>query len=123
MKIYRYYTTPPKFSLDDEELIELIRYISPYIGDNLRCCYPTTEYEIRDMSNLRFISERRILKRGIVIYTRIPFHKDLEVYFRHNGATGRPRFIVNKNGSYVLYELKFYCLPSFLDGTRLIGEI
>ena len=123
MKIYRYYTTPPKFSLDDEELIELIRYMSPYIGDNSRCCYPTIEYEIRDMSNLRFISERRILKRGIGIYTRIPFHKNLEVYVRYNRTTDKPRLIVNNNGSYVLYELKFCWRPIYPDRTRLIGEI
>lgn len=123
MKIYRYYTTPPKFSLDDEELIELIRYMNPYIGNNSRCCYPTIEYEIRDMSNLRFVSEGRILKRGNGIYTRIPFHKDLEVYFRYNGLTDKPRFIVNNNGSYVLYELKFCRQPLFLDRVRFIGEI
>lgn len=123
MKIYRYYTTPPKFSLDDEELIELIRYISPYIGDNSHCCYPSIEYEIRDMSNLRFVSERRILKRGIGIYTRIPFHKNLEVYVRYNRLTDKPRFIVNNNGSYVLYELKLCWRPIYPDRARLIGEI
>lgn len=123
MKIYRHYTTPPKFSLDDEELIELIRYISPYIDDNSHCCYPTIEYEIRDMSNLRFVSERRILKRGIGIYTRIPFHKNLEVYVRYNRTADKPRLIVNNNGSYVLYELKFCWRPVYPNRVRLIGEI
>lgn len=123
MKIYRYYTAPPKFSLDDKELIELIRYMSPYIGDNSYCCYPAIEYEIRDMLNLRFISEGRILQRGIGIYTRIPFHKNLEVYVRYNRATDKLRFIVNNNGSYVLYELKFCWRPIYPDRARLIGEI
>ena len=122
MKIYRY-NQKPEFSLDDEELMELIRYLNTYIGNNSRCCYPTIEYEIRDMSNLRFVSERRILKRGIGIYTRIPFHKNFEIYVRYNRTTDKPRLIVNNNGSYVLYELKFCWRPIYPDRARLIGEI
>ena len=55
MKIYRYNQTP-MFSLDDKELVELIRYVNTYIGNKSRCCYPCSERKIQDLSNLRFMS-------------------------------------------------------------------
>lgn len=79
MKIYRY-NQKPEFSLDDEELIELILYVNTYIGNKSRCCYPSTEHKIQDPSSLRFMSEGRVLIRGRGIYTRVPFYKNLKVY-------------------------------------------
>lgn len=131
MKIYRYNQTP-KSSLDDEELMELIRYVNTYIGNKSRCCYPCSEHKIQDLSNIRFMSEGKVLIRGRGIYTRVPFYKNLEmysscknrkVYSRSCVRPDTPRFIVNDNGSYMLYELKFCSQPIFFDKVRLIGEI
>ena len=131
MKIYRY-NQAPKFSLDDEELVELIRYVNTYIGNKSRCCYPCSEHKIQDLSNIRFMSEGKVLIRGRGIYTRIPFYKNwemyssscnLKVYSRSCVLPNTPRFIVNDNGSYTLYELKFCSEPIFFDKVRLIGEI
>lgn len=131
MKIYRYNQTP-EFSLDDEELMELIRYVNTYIGNKSRCCYPSCEHKIQDLSNMRFMSEGKVLIRGRGIYTRVPFYKNLEMYsscknwkmyFRCCPQSNTPRLIVNDNGSYILYELKFCSQPIFFDKVRLIGEI
>ena len=131
MKIYRYNQTP-EFSLDDEELMELIRYVNTYIGNKSRCCYPSCEHKIQDLSNMRFMSEGKVLIRGRGIYTRVPFYKNLEmysscknwkVYSRSCVQPNNPRLIVNDNGSYTLYELKFCSEPIFFDKVRLIGEI
>lgn len=131
MKIYRYNQTP-KFSLDDEELMELIRYMNTYMGNESRCCYPCIEHKIRDLLNIRFMSEGKVLIRGRGVYTRVPFYKNLEmysscknwkVYSRCCLQPNEPRFIVNNNGSYMLYELKFCSQPVFPDKVRLIGEI
>ena len=122
MKIYRYNQTP-KFSLDDEELMGLIRYMNTYIGNKSRCCYPSIEHEIQDLSNIRFMSEGKVLIRGRGIYTRIPSCKNLEVYSRCGAEPDTPRFIVNDNSSYILYELKFCSQPIFFDKVRLVGEI
>ena len=131
MKIYRYNQTP-EFSLDDKELVELIRYVNTYIGNKSRCCYPCSEHKIQDMSNIRFMSEGKILIRGRGIYTRVPFYKNWKmysscknwkVYSRSCVQPNNPRLIVNDNGSYTLYELKFCSEPIFFDKVRLIGEI
>ena len=131
MKIYRY-NRPSKSSLDDKELMELIRYVNAYIGNKSRCCYPCTEHKIQDLSNIRFMSEGKVLIRGRGIYARIPFYKNWEiysscknwkVYSRSCVRPDTPRFIVNDNGSYMLYELKFCSQPIFFDEVRLIGEI
>lgn len=122
MKIYRY-NQKPEFSLDDEELMELIRYVNTYIGNKSRCCYPCTEHKIQDLTNIRFMSEGKVLIRGRGIYTRVPFYKNWELYYRCGLQPDKPRFIVNRNGSYILYELKFCSQPIFLDKVRLIGEI
>ena len=122
MKIYRYNQTP-EFSLDDEELMELIRYVNTYIGNKSRCCYPCSEHKIQDLSNIRFMSEGKVLIRGRGIYTRVPFYKNWKAYYRCGLQPNEPRFIVNDNGSYILYELKFCSQPVFFDKVRLIGEI
>ena len=131
MKIYRYNQTP-KSSLDDEELMELIRYVNTYMGNKSRCCYPCSEYKIQGLTNIRFMSEGKVLIRGRGIYVRVPFYKNLEmyssyknwkVYSRCGVLPNKPRFIVNRNGSYVLYELIFCSQPIFFDEVRLIGEI
>lgn len=122
MKIYRHNQTP-KSSLDDEELMVLIRYVNTYIGDKSRCCYPSTEHEIKDLSNLRFMSEGRVLIRGRGIYTRVPFYKNWKVYSRCCLQPNSPRFIVNNDGLYTVYELNFCSQPVFPDEVRLIGEI
>ena len=122
MRIYRYNQTP-KFSLDDEELMELIRYVNTYIGNKSRCCYPCSEHKIQDLSNIRFMSEGKVLIRGRGIYTRVPFYKNLEMYYRCGLQPNEPRFIVNNDGSYMLYELRFCLRPTFPDEFRLIGEI
>ena len=122
MKIYRYNQTP-EFSLDDEELMELIRYVNTYIGNKSRCCYPCSEHKIQDLSNIRFMSEGKVLIRGRGIYTRVPFYKNLEMYYRCGLQPNEPRFIVNNDGSYMLYELRFCLRPTFPDEFRLIGEI
>ena len=131
MKIYRYNQTP-MFYLDDEELMELIRYVNTDIGNRSRCCYPCIEHKIQDLWNIRFMSEWKVLIRGRGIYTRVPFYKNLEmysscknrkVYSRSCVRPDTPRFIVNDNGSYMLYELKFCSQPIFFDKVRLIGEI
>ena len=122
MKIYRYNQTP-EFSLDDEELMELIRYVNTYIGNKSRCCYPCSEHKIQDLSNIRFMSEGKVLIRGRGIYTRVPFYKNLEMYYRCGLQPNEPRFIVNNDGSYMLYELRFCLRPTFPDEVRLIGEI
>ena len=122
MKIYRYNRTSESY-LDDKELMELIRYINAYIGNMSRCCYPSIEHEIRDLSNLRFISGGRVLIRGRGIYTRVPFYKNFEVYSRCGTRPNVPRFIINNNGSYILYELSFCSQPIFPDKVRLVGEI
>lgn len=122
MKIYRY-NQNFEFSLDDEELVELIRYVNTYIGNKSRCCYPCSEHKIQDLSNLRFMSEGKVLIRGRGIYTRISFYKNWKIYSRSCVLPNKPRFIVNVNGSYILYELKFCSEPLFFDKVRLIGEI
>ena len=131
MKIYRYNQTP-MFSLDDKELVELIRYVNTYIGNKSRCCYPCTEHKIQDLSNIRFMSEGKVLIRGRGIYTRIPFYKNLKmdsscknwkVYYRCGLQPNRPRFIVNNNGLYTVYEVSFCSQPMFPDKVRLVGEI
>ena len=131
MKIYRY-NQKPEFSLDDKELVELIRYVNTYIGNKSRCCYPCIEHEIQDLWNIRFMSEGKVLIRGRGIYTRIPFYKNLEmysscknwkVYFRCGVRPDTPRFIVDNDGSYMLYELKFCSQPMYPDEVRLVGEI
>ena len=123
MRIYRYNQTP-KFSLDDEELMELIRYVNTYIGNKSRCCYPCIEHEIQDLWNIRFMSEGKVLIRGRGIYTRVPFYKNWKAYYRCGLQPNEPRFIVNNdNGSYTLYELTFCSQPLFPDEVRLIGEI
>ena len=131
MKIYRHNGTS-KSSLDDKELVELIRYVNTYIGNKSRCCYPCIEYEIQDLSNIRFMSEGKVLIRGRGIYTRLPLYKNLKmysscknwkVYFRCCPQSNNPRLIVNNNGSYILYGLKFCSQPIFFDEVRLIGEI
>ena len=122
MKIYRY-NQKPEFSLDDEELMELIRYMNTYMGNESRCCYPCTEHKIQDLLNIKFMSEGKVLIRGRGIYTRVPFYKKLKVYSRSCVEPNKPRFIVNDNGSYTLYELKFCSEPIFFDKVRLIGEI
>ena len=122
MKIYRY-NQKPEFSLDDEELVELIRYVNTYIGNKSRCCYPCSEHKIQDMSNIRFMSEGKVLIRGRGIYTRVPFYKNWKAYYRCGLQPNEPRFIVNNDGSYMLYELRFCLRPTFPDEFRLIGEI
>lgn len=131
MKIYRY-NQKPEFSLDDKELVELIRYMNTYIGDKSRCCYPSTEHEIRDLLNIRFMSEWKVLIRGRGIYARVPFYKNWKmysscknwkVYFRCCPQSNTPRLIVNNNGPYILYELKSCPQPIFFDKVRLVGEI
>lgn len=122
MKIYRY-NQKPEFSLDDEELVELILYVNTYIGNESRCCYPSTEHKIQDLSNIRFMSEGKVLIRGRGIYARVPFYKNLKVYSKCCVEPNTPRFIVNDNGSYILYELKFCSQPIFFDKVRLIGDI
>lgn len=131
MKIYRHNQTP-KSSLDDKELMVLIRYVNTYLCNKSRCCYPSTEHEIKDLSNLRFMSEGRVLTRGRGVYTRIPFYKNLEMYSSYKNwkvysrcclQPNRPRFIVNNDGLYMVYELNFYSQPVFPDEVRLIGEI
>ena len=122
MKIYRYNQTPESY-LDDEELMELIRYVNTYIGNKSGCCYPCSEYKIQDLSNIRFMSEGKVLIRGRGIYTRVPFYKNLEMYYRCGLQPNEPRFIVNNDGSYMLYELRFCLRPTFPDEVRLIGEI
>lgn len=123
MKIYRYNKTPMSSFLDDEELIELIRYANTYIGDKSRCCYPCSEHKIQDLSNIRFMSEGKVLIRGRGIYTRVPFYKNWKAYYRCGLQPNEPRFIVNNDGSYMLYELRFCLRPTFPDEVRLIGEI
>ena len=122
MKIYRY-NQKPEFSLDDEELVELIRYVNTYIGNKSRCCYPCIEHEIQDLWNIRFMSEGKVLIRGRGIYTRVPFYKNWKAYYRCGLQPNEPRFIVNNDGSYMLYELRFCLRPTFPDEFRLIGEI
>ena len=122
MKIYRY-NGNPEFSLDDEELMELIRYVNTYIGNKSRCCYPCSEHKIQDLSNIRFMSEGKVLIRGRGIYTRVPFYKNWKAYYRCGLQPNEPRFIVNNDGSYMLYELRFCLRPTFPDEVRLIGEI
>lgn len=122
MKIYRNNQTP-EFSLDDEELMGLIRYANTYIGDKSRCCYPSTEHKIQDLTNIRFMSEGRVLIRGRGIYTRVPFYKNWKVYSRCCLQPNRPRFIVNRDGLYMVYELNFCSRPIFPEEVRLIGEI
>ena len=122
MKIYRY-NGISKSSLDDKELVELIRYVNTYMGNKSRCCYPCTEYKIQDLSNIRFISEGKVMARGRGIYTRVPFYKNWKVYSRCGLQPNEPRFIVNNDGSYMLYELRFCLRPTFPDEFRLIGEI
>ena len=131
MKIYRY-NQISKSSLDDEELMELIRYVNTYLCNKSRCCYPCSEHKIQDLTNIRFMSEGKVIIRGRGIYTRIPFYKNLEVYssyknwkvyFRCGLRPDTPRFIVNSNGSYAVYELRFCSQPMFPDEVRLIGEI
>ena len=131
MKIYRY-NRNPESSLDDEELMELIQYVNTYIGNKSRCCYPCSERKIQDMSNIRFMSEGKVLIRGRGIYTRVPFYKNWKmysscknwkVYSRSCVQPNNPRLIVNDNGSYILYELKFCSRPIFFDKVRLVGEI
>ena len=122
MKIYRY-NQKPEFSLDDEELMELIRYMNTYIGNKSRCCYPCSEHKIQDMSNIRFMSEGKVLIRGRGIYTRVPFYKNWKAYYRCGLQPNESRFIVNNDGSYMLYELRFCLRPTFPDEFRLIGEI
>ena len=122
MKIYRNNQTP-EFSLDDKELVELIRYVNTYIGNKSRCCYPCSEHKIQDMSNIRFMSEGKVLIRGRGIYTRVPFYKNWKAYYRCGLQPNEPRFIVNNDGSYMLYELRFCLRPTFPDEFRLIGEI
>lgn len=123
MKIYRYNKAPMSSFLDDEELIGLIRYVNTYIGDKSRCCCPFTEHKIQDLSNIKFMSEGRVLIRGRGIYTRIPFYKNWKVYSRCCLQPNRPRFIVNNDGLYMVYELNFCSQPAFPDEVRLIGEI
>ena len=122
MKIYRY-NRKPEFSLDDEELMELIRYVNTYMDNKSRCCYPCTEHKIQDLSNIRFMSEGKVLIRGRGIYTRVPFYKNWKMYYRCGLQPDTPRFIVNNNGPYILYELKFCPQPIFFDKVRLVGEI
>ena len=122
MKIYRY-NQKPEFSLDDEELMELIRYVNTYIGNKSRCCYPCSEHKIQDLSNIRFMSEGKVLIRGRGIYTRVPFYKNWKAYYRCGLQPNEPRFIVNNDGSYMLYELRFCLRPTFPDEFRPIGEI
>lgn len=122
MKIYRY-NQKHGFSLDDKELVELIRYMNTYIGNKSRCCYPCIEHEIRDLLNIKFMSEWKVLIRGRGVYTRVPFYKNWKVYSRCCLQPNEPRFIVNNNRSYMLYELKFCSQPIFFDEVRLIGEI
>ena len=122
MKIYRY-NGNPEFSLDDEELMELIRYVNTYIGNKSRCCYPCSEHKIQDLSNIRFMSEGKVLIRGRGIYTRVPIYKNWKAYYRCGLQPNEPRFIVNNDGSYMLYELRFCLRPTFPDEVRLIGEI
>ena len=122
MKIYRY-NQKPEFSLDDEELMGLIRYVNTYIGNKSRCCYPCSEHKIQDLSNIRFMSEGKVLIRGRGIYTRIPFYKNWKAYYRCGLQPNEPRFIVNNDGSYMFYELRFCLRPTFPDEVRLIGEI
>ena len=122
MKIYRY-NRAPEFSLDDEELMGLIRYVNTYIGNRSRCCYPCIEHKIQDLSSLRFMSEEKVIIRGRGIYTRVPFYKNWKMYSKCGVLPNKPRFIVNRNGSYVLYELSFCSEPIFFDEVRLIGEI
>ena len=122
MKIYRNNQTP-EFSLDDKELVELIRYVNTYMGNKSRCCYPCTEHEIRDLLNIKFMSEWKVLIRGRGVYTRVPFYKNWKVYSRCCLQPNESRFIVNNNRSYMLYELKFCSQPIFFDKVRLIGEI
>ena len=122
MKIYRHNRTPES-SLDDEELMGLIRYVNTYIDNKSRCCYPCTEHKIRDLSNIRFMSEGKVLIRGRGIYTRVPFYKNWKAYYRCGLQPNEPRFIVNNDGSYMLYELRFCLRPTFSDEFRLIGEI
>lgn len=122
MKIYRY-NRPSKSSLDDKELVELIRYVNTYMGNKSRCCYPCTEHKIQDLSNIRFMSEGKVLIRGRGIYTRVPFYKNWKAYYRCGLQPNEPRFIVNNDGSYMLYELRFCLRPTFPDEFRLIGEI
>ena len=122
MKIYRY-NRPSKSSLDDKELVELIRYMNAYMGNESRCCYPYTEHKIQDLSNIRFMSEGKVLIRGRGIYTRVPFYKNWKAYYRCGLQPNESHFIVNNDGSYMLYELSFCSQPMFLDEVRLIGEI
>lgn len=122
MKIYRY-NRPSKSSLDDKELMELIRYMNAYMGNESRCCYPCAEHKIQDLSNIRFMSEGKVLIRGRGIYTRVPFYKNWKAYYRCGLQPNESRFIVNNDGSYMLYELSFCSQPMFPDEVRLIGEI
>lgn len=122
MKIYRYCQTP-KFSLDDEELVGLIRYMNTYIGNKSRCCYPTIEYEIPDQSSLRFVSKGKALSYGGYVYTKIPFRKNFEVYFRYNDQYDTFRFIISNNGSYLLCSLVFGSKPSFASEVKLVAII
>ena len=50
-------------------------------------------------------------------------YKNWKVYSRSCVQPNNPRLIVNNNGSYILYELKFCSEPIFFDKVRLIGEI
>ena len=122
MKIYRYNQTPESY-LDDEELMELIRYVNTYIGNRSRCCYPSCEHKIQDLWNIRFMSEGKVLIRGRGIYTRVPFYKNWKVYSRCCLQPNESRFIVNNDGSYMLYELRFCLRPMYPDEVRLVGEI
>ena len=122
MKIYRYNQTSESY-LNDKELVELIRYMNTYIGNKSRCCYPCIEHKIQDLWNIRFMSEGKVLIRGRGIYTRVPFYKNWEAYSRCGVPPDEPRFIVNNNGLYMLYELKFCSQPVFPDKVRLVGEI
>lgn len=122
MKIYRHNQTP-KYSLDDEELMGLIRYVNTYIDNKSRCCYPCIEHKIRYLSNIRFMSEGKVLIRGRDIYTRVPFYKNWKAYYRCGLQPNESRFIVNNDGSYMLYELSFCSQPMLPDEVRLIGEI
>lgn len=69
------------------------------------------------------MSEGKVLIRGRGIYTRVPFYKNWKVYSKCGVRPNEPRFIVNRNGSYILYELKFCLQPIFFDKVRLIVEI
>lgn len=122
MNIYRHHLAP-KYSLGDEEFVELVRYIYTYVGITARCCYPPTEYKIPDQSSLRFISKGKALSYGGYVYTKIPFRRNFEVYFRYSDQYDTFRFIINNNGSYLLCSLIFNSKPSFGSEVKLIARI